>query len=128
MSLSADRSAEIVRHGTMPDMLTPLFGRNAEKEKEEILISYPSFVPGSRQVIPDEYRRVYEYCMAAASYWADQKHGQKALAQNLIRYTMGDAEYGVTENGLVFVSRRIAPREGYKVDPGITDGIYPEHG
>ena len=128
MSLSADRNAEIVRSGMMPEMLTPLFGRDADKEKDEILASYSSFIPGKRQVIPDDIRNVYQYCMAAASYWAADKTGQKALAQNLIRYAMEDAEYGVTQNGLVFVSRRIVPRDGYKVEPGVTDGIYPEHG
>jgi hypothetical protein len=124
VSLSADKHAALVHSAAMPEMIFPMFGNNAEAERKELKETYPDFVPSKRQVIPDSDRTTYEYWLSMEAYASSQKE----LAQNRIRFGLGDAQYGTDENGREFVSRRKGWRDGYNVTPGPTDSIYPEKG
>lgn len=124
MSLSKDKNADLVRTSAMPDMLFPTFGPNSKDERKEIISSYPDFVKGKRQLIPESDLFVFRYNSSAKSYFEDQA----ALSSNLVRYALGDAEYGVTESGLVVVSRRRTPRAAFNTPAGILDGIHRENG
>lgn len=124
MTLSADKRADMVLNSAMPDMLTPLFGRDAEKELEELRLIYPEYTRGKRQVLPATEIETYLYTQAASAHWKPQYD----LAKNRMRFYLGDAEYGTDSSGRVVLSRRIGPREGYTVDPGISDSICKERG
>lgn len=124
MTLSADKRAYMVFNSPMPDMLTPLFGRNAEEELDELRLVYPEYTRGKRQVLPATEIETYLYCQAASAHWAPQYD----LAKNRMRFYLGDAEYGTDPDGNVIVSRRIGPRKGFVVEPGITDSICKERG
>ena len=124
MSLSADKHAAVALTGTMPERLFPVFGENAEAEKKDIKSSYSNFIPGKHQVITESTRSVYLYWQSMYPYAEEQK----ALSANLIRYELGDAEYGITPAGLIFVSRRIKWYDEAKpARAGYRDGIYPEN-
>jgi hypothetical protein len=124
VSLSADKHAAVAIFGTMPERLFPVFGKDADEEKKDIKSSYPSFIEGKRQLITENTRYVYQYWQSLLSYAEDQK----ALASNLVRYELGDAEYGTTPAGLVIVSRRIKwYSEAKPAKAGFRDGIYPEN-
>lgn len=121
MSLSTERNAAIVTSGEPPEMLFPVFGKDADSEKEEIKSSYPDFVPGKRQVFTDEEIARYRYYQAAAAHYKNQH----ALMSNRIRFGLGDAEYGTDSNGTEFVQRRKFPVEGYPVPSRNEDSLYP---
>lgn len=124
MSLSTDKRAATVLAGTMPETISPMFGRDAKQERDELKHTYPEYIPGKRVVIPDSDRDDYLYCQAAESYFK----AQYELFQNRMRYHLGDAEYGTDSEGNVFVSRRFGFREGYNVTGGPTDSIVKERG
>jgi hypothetical protein len=124
VSLSADKNAELVRTSAMPDMLFPMFGADGKKERKEIISSYPDFVKGKRQLIPASDLLVFQYNSSAKSYYEEQA----ILASNLVRYALGDAEYGITENGLVVVSRRRTFRAAFNTSASTLDGIHRENG
>ncbi len=124
MSLSADKHAAVALTGAMPERLFPVFGKDAEAEKKDIKSSYESYIPGKRQLITESTRNLYLYWQSMSSYAEEQK----ALSVNLVRYELGDAEYGTTSAGLIFVSRRIAwYNEAKPAKAGFRDGIYPEN-
>jgi hypothetical protein len=108
----------------MPDVITPMFGTDAKSERAELKLSYPEYSTGKRVVIPDADLRAYLYAQAASSHWTDQYE----LFQNRMRFHLGDAEFGTDFNGNIYVSRRIGPRKGHVVQPGITDSIHVEKG
>jgi hypothetical protein len=114
----------MVFNGTMPEMLTPLFGTDAKSERRELRIVYPEYITGKRLIIPDADLQGYIYAQAASAHWGDQYE----LYQNRMRYHLGDAEYGTDFSGRIYVSRRIGPRKGFTVTPGITDSIHVEKG
>lgn len=120
MSISTEQHAATIRKLSTPPMLFPQSGRNAEEERDDLLDSFPDFVPGRRQRIIAADRDIYLYCQAAAAHWENQKH----LAANYIRRLLGDAEYGFSGRGLVFVQRRQYPKAGYWVEPASVDALY----
>lgn len=101
-------------------MLFPQAGRDAKEERQDIIDSYPEFEPDRRQRILAADRDMFLYCLAAAEHWKEQK----ALAANVIRRMMGDAEFGFTGKGLVFVQRRTYPMSARSIPAGTVDALY----
>jgi hypothetical protein len=108
----------------MPDVITPVFGTDAKSERKELRLFYSEYITGKRQIVPVADLQGYLYAQAASSHWNDQYE----LFQNRMRFHLGDAEFGTDLEGRIYVSRRIGPRKGYSVDPGITDSICLEKG
>lgn len=121
MSLSTDRNSEIVLNSAPPAMLFPVFGTSAKAERRELRLSYPSYVPGKRQEVDEEFIAVYRFNQAASSHYVDQYD----LSSNYMRFLMGDAEFAVSPAGLVVANRRGEWIESHTVPRYFKDGIYP---
>lgn len=120
MSLSTERNAEAVQSGSPPEMLFPMFGKDAKKEAAELKHSYPSSVEGKRQIIDAGTVRDYFYLAAAAAHYEDQY----SLMKNRMRFLLGDAEYGVTDAGLIIVQRRFTDVGPVNIPPRTDDSLH----